>query len=284
MTALPATDGCSFIIDFTPSLDGIHTLLIRDRSRLTAGSYDLSLWCISGPCDSDADGVVDGDARVSIDTPAVLSYGVLAEDEIFPAIDSDRFIFGGTENDLIQVTVTAFNNFMDPAVEVRSPSNQLIVNGAADGATCTDSCSFSFELTLAESGTYSLLMRDRTGVTSGSYTATVQCLIGTCADAVAMCGDNCIDDPNGPLIPDDGGNIQLDTDGDGHGNACDADFDQSGVVNFLDLSDWSDNFLTSNADYDMNGDGAVNFIDLFELTERFLMPPGPSCFSPVTGN
>jgi cysteine-rich repeat protein len=38
--------------------------------------------------------------------------------------------------------------------------------------------------------------------------------------------DNCILVPNGPLIPDAGGNIQLDSDADGFGNLCDGDFNQ----------------------------------------------------------
>ena len=44
-------------------------------------------------------------------------------------------------------------------------------------------------------------------------------------DGVPDLEDNCIYQPNGPLIPDAGGQIQRDTDADGYGNVCDADFD-----------------------------------------------------------
>ncbi|MFK8031393.1 MAG: dockerin type I domain-containing protein [Gammaproteobacteria bacterium] len=274
-------DSCSFTVDLVPTLDGMYSVLIRDRGRISTGGYDISMWCISGPCDSDADGVVDGNPRVSYDTPAVLSYGTVASDEISPAIDADIFLFGGTQNDLVQISVTSFANFLDPTVEIRDPNNNLVINGVEDMYSCLDSCSFSREFVPQITGAYSLLIRDLNGLSTGGYTVSVQCILGSCANAVAMCGDNCINVPNGPLETDDGGNIQLDSDGDGHGNSCDGDFDNSGVVNFLDIAEWSDNFLTGNAVYDLNGDGAVNFIDLSRLSRMFLMPPGPSCNSPA---
>ena len=53
-------------------------------------------------------------------------------------------------------------------------------------------------------------------------------------DGVPDSQDNCIYIPNGPSAPLN--NNQLDTDGDGYGNACDADLDQSGFVDAVDLT------------------------------------------------
>jgi len=68
-----------------------------------------------------------------------------------------------------------------------------------------------------------------------------------------------------------------DTDADGIGNDCDADFDQSCSVNFVDLGLMKAAFFqpgTTNTD--MNGDGQTNFIDLGLLKLGFFRPPGPS--------
>lgn len=69
---------------------------------------------------------------------------------------------------------------------------------------------------------------------------------------------------------------QLDTNSDGFGNICDPDFDNNGVVNFLDLSYLSNVFLSADADGDLNGDGIVNFLDVVILRDYFLQPPGPA--------
>ena len=47
------------------------------------------------------------------------------------------------------------------------------------------------------------------------------------ADGVPDALDNCIDEPNGPVL---GPNDQVDSDGDGFGNVCDGDFNQDVFV------------------------------------------------------
>lgn len=75
---------------------------------------------------------------------------------------------------------------------------------------------------------------------------------------------------------------QLDTNGDGFGNACDPDLDNDGVINFLDVTLFVDQFgSTLGGDADLNGDGNVNFLDFsIGFPEFFLMPPGPSGLVP----
>ncbi len=104
-------------------------------------------------------------------------------------------------------------------------------------------------------------------------------------DGVPDNEDNCIFVPNGPLIPDAGGNSQLDTDGDNIGNACDADIFPPGGgdcnVNFGDLATLKQAFFpVNNAIADFNGDGSVNFGDLAFMKSTFFdganPGPGPS--------
>ncbi len=101
-------------------------------------------------------------------------------------------------------------------------------------------------------------------------------------DGLADNEDNCIFEPNGPAMPDAGGNVQLDTDGDGIGNACDADLTNDCNVNFGDLADLKSVFFprpyAEVADF--NGDGLVNFGDLALMKSTFFNGanpgPGPS--------
>ena len=100
------------------------------------------------------------------------------------------------------------------------------------------------------------------------------------ADGVTDSADNCLLKANGPLIPDAGGNSQLDTDGDGYGNICDPDFDNSGIVNAADLAYLKTRFFTTDANADLSGDGIVNAGDLAITKIMFFGPPGPSGLVP----
>jgi hypothetical protein len=83
---------------------------------------------------------------------------------------------------------------------------------------------------------------------------------------------------NGPTIPDADGNSQRDTDNDGYGNICDADFTQNGVVDSTDLSIIKLTLRSSTSpDQDLNGNGVVDSTD-YSITKSYLRkPPGPSC-------
>lgn len=69
---------------------------------------------------------------------------------------------------------------------------------------------------------------------------------------------------------------QRDSNGDGYGNVCDADFDNNGVVNLSDLALFKQVLFSSDEDADLNGDGNVNFGDLLILKKQFFGVPGPS--------
>lgn len=75
---------------------------------------------------------------------------------------------------------------------------------------------------------------------------------------------------------------QRDTDNDGYGNFCDADFNNNGIANFLDLSSLAALFGTVGSDLvqDMNGDDVVNFFDIQLYSLYFGLPPGPSAGQP----
>jgi len=97
------------------------------------------------------------------------------------------------------------------------------------------------------------------------------------ADGLLDTADNCLHMPNGPAHPDGGGQAQLDSDGDGIGNACDADIalPNDCRVTSADLAAFKQAFYSRpgranwNPSADFNGDGRVNFTDMTLLRSDF---------------
>jgi hypothetical protein len=121
------------------------------------------------------------------------------------------------------------------------------------------------------SGTDTFTYSVADGFAHASATVTVNIAADADGDGVADNGDNCL----GVYNPD-----QKDTDGDGYGNLCDGDFDNSGFVNFRDLVLLRQHFATHDAIADFNGDGIVNFADLAIFRNMFGKAPGPSGLHP----
>ncbi|MGB5354863.1 MAG: thrombospondin type 3 repeat-containing protein, partial [Woeseia sp.] len=69
---------------------------------------------------------------------------------------------------------------------------------------------------------------------------------------------------------------QIDSNGDGYGNACDQDLNNDCVVNAIDLGLLRSVFFTADPDADFNNDGVVNVVDLGALRQAFFTVPGPS--------
>jgi Dockerin type I domain/Thrombospondin type 3 repeat len=88
-------------------------------------------------------------------------------------------------------------------------------------------------------------------------------------DGVPDACDNCSAEPNAD---------QFDRDGDGYGNRCDADIDNSGTVNAVDLARLRQEFgqRGEHLAADLDGNGVVNSLDLAALRRLYGKPPGPS--------
>lgn len=100
-------------------------------------------------------------------------------------------------------------------------------------------------------------------------------------------------DTDGDGVDDDTDNctlvqnpLQIDTNGDGFGNACDADLNNDGMINFSDLAMIRSAFFATpvsagwNPDADFNNDDAINFADLGLMSDSFFGTPGPSGIAP----
>lgn len=155
----------------------------------------------------------------------------------------------------------------------------LVDNGTGDGSATLTGTPTSVHV-----GEHSvdLVVTDQNGLTgTQSFTlAVTDPLIDTDNDGIPDANDNCIHQPNGPLIPDAGGNSQRDTDNDGFGNICDADLDNSGMVNIADFVMFRAVFgqvAQSSAEAenaDLNGDGIVHLSDFVLFRSMFGQAPG----------
>ena len=256
---------CSFSVDLLPAVSGTYSLIIYDNGIDESGGYQLSLWCLAGPCD----GIPDPSGPL-------ISYVTPVSDTISPGVAGDFYTFNATAGTDIRLNVSSLNP-TDPVVEIRDPNGTVVVNGVVDGASCIHVCSFSLDLPLSVSGTYSLIIYDNGIDETGGYEIGLQCLLGSCTDAAPVCSDNCIDMPNSRLIPDEGGFSQRDTDADGYGNLCDPDFDGNGVVDPFDFSQLKAVFGSASAPHeDLNGNGVVDPFDFSLLKHFFGGEPGPS--------
>ena len=93
-------------------------------------------------------------------------------------------------------------------------------------------------------------------------------------DGVLDTLDNCVEVPNGAAS---GGN-QVDSDGDGFGNACDPDYDNNGIVSTTDFGVFYDAFIGASANLatDHDGNGSTSTTDFAAFAARFGSVPGPS--------
>jgi hypothetical protein len=102
-------------------------------------------------------------------------------------------------------------------------------------------------------------------------------------DDVTIEAPNCKPDTDGDGVLDDVDNCTLvsnpdqrDTNGDGYGNACDADLNDDCDVNFTDKGSFDANMFGADPDADLNGDGVVNITDIAILKKFLFTTPGPS--------
>ncbi len=104
--------------------------------------------------------------------------------------------------------------------------------------------------------------------------------VDTDSDGAGDACDNCTQVDNGPVVPDAGGNVQRDTNGDGFGNVCDCDLNNNGVCNIDDFTIFLADFATgvdAGAGTDMNGTGVVNIDDFVLFLPGFSSGlPGPA--------
>jgi hypothetical protein len=120
--------------------------------------------------------------------------------------------------------------------------------------------------------------------THSGQTRSVEVVLGSMAGLQHSDADHMPDFLDNCILTDNAN--QLDTDQDGSGNMCDADFNNNNVVDSNDASflfgmfgkDLNDPAFRP--DVDMNGNGVIDANDASRLFGSFGKPPGPSGLVP----
>ena len=184
-----------------------------------------------------------------------------------------------TTQDLpVAVSVAANDGGFDSPVTVAivtPPANgAAAVNGSPGAAS---SISVTYTPGAGFVGWDSLVYSVTDGVSSDTATLTLAVLPDADHDGVFDGQDNCSNDANAS---------QLDADGDGYGNLCDADLNNSGFVTTADFAvmlsvlGQSPAASPTAAAADLNGSGWVTSTDFAILRNRLNAVPGPSGLHP----
>jgi hypothetical protein len=195
---------------------------------------------------------------------------------LLPSATSDQ---ATTTQDLpVAVTVAANDGgFSSPVtVAIVTPPSQgtAVVNGSPGAAA---SISLTYTPGAGYVGWDSLVYSVTDGVSSDTATLAVAVLPDADHDGVIDGQDNCSNDANAS---------QLDADGDGYGNLCDADLNNSGFVTTADFAimrsvlGQSPAASPTAAAADLNGSGWVTSTDFGILRSRLNAAPGPSGLMP----
>lgn len=171
--------------------------------------------------------------------------------------------------------------------------DSLVVELSSDGGAWVEATRYTGgvggwvqdNVTVSESVTPTADVRARFIVSDNPNDSITEAAIDSVKGTVFLCEVST--DTDGDGVSDDMDNCtnvsnpnQIDSNGDGFGNQCDADLNNDGVINFIDVSLFSAVFLSNDADADFNSDGTVNFLDLTLIGQSFLGAPGPSGLVP----
>jgi hypothetical protein len=136
----------------------------------------------------------------------------------------------------------------------------------------------SYELVVTRAAAQPACATSGWAATSYDYGLAWQLMDDTDGDGAHDGQDNCIEVANGPFALDAGGHSQWDTNGDGYGNICDADLNDTELVTSSDYFTMRSELNTGDPHADMDGSGLVTSSDYTLLRNHLNLPPGPSAY------
>jgi len=169
-----------------------------------------------------------------------------------------------TKKSLLTLLVMIMNTTYAVAADPMSSQYRLRWATFDSGAIVSSSANYAMNGSLGQTSATSTLNSTNYQVAGGLFS-----IPDTDEDTVLDFLDNCVEKPN-PLQQNANAGIDI------FGNACDADLNNNGFVNFIDLGIFKSRFGTADAEADFNSNGFVNFIDLGLFKSLFGKLAGPS--------
>ncbi|TGD74896.1 hypothetical protein E4634_06805 [Mangrovimicrobium sediminis] len=218
---------------------------------------------------------VDGYIGIQKDSPYHSSSGILHPIRVAP--DGSIVILGsGRIYDAITLEQidTLFNNISDAAwvgdelyTLTDGPAGTSLQQWGENYALVDAIDIVGLPLRLFQSDAGALVVTNVEGAPRFSYLDVNAARRDLDSDGILDMVDNCIRHSNSD---------QRDSNGDGFGNICDADLNQSGLVDAVDMLLFRAAFASDADDPDLDGDGIVGINDLLRAQRRQGKPPGPS--------
>ncbi|MFK8032381.1 MAG: hypothetical protein AB8G18_19320 [Gammaproteobacteria bacterium] len=203
--------------------------------------------------------------------------------ELFPDQVSG-FSMTDNDGDLIQYDTLNTGVNVRTSIAAGNDNHRITFGGrdAVDSMTgLSEDIRIAFEVSSVD---YTVQPNNGSFVGYLAFVTTADAFYASQTTVVELLNVTVVPDNDGDGVPDTADNCvavsnldQRDTNGDDIGNACDPDFNQDCLVNFVDLSTLAGNFLMSgDLDTDLDGDGVTNFTDFSVLSSYMFGTPGPS--------
>ena len=139
---------------------GVYSMLIGDCSDVNTGNYEIYGQSTNNPFG-----------------PGPVLWGQTQTGNIASQALSNTYIFSGTANNIVTLSMTTTSGSLSPKIRLYQPDGVLLAS--ANEPYCSGSSTSISSLTLPEDGYYVALLGDCSDVNSGSYNLTSQCT-GTC--------------------------------------------------------------------------------------------------------
>jgi hypothetical protein len=245
-----------------PEITEAGTLLVYDNGNFRASPFDGTTPLANSATFTRAVEYEIDEANMQV--RQVWQYGAGLSERIYAGFLGDADRLAQTGNTLLTLGGTQYIGGQQTGTIGRGAVTVRIIE--VDHATPANKV---FDLAIFETDPAAVLQVYRAERIPSLYPLDVD----SDGDGVPDRNDNCTTAAN----PD-----QRDSDADGYGNLCDADFNGDGFTNALDLGRFKAEFFETGALHtDMNGDGVVNSLDLGLFKKKFFLPVGPAGFTPL---
>lgn len=225
----PDLGGRRHVVFGTTDLEGTDLTVNRTPSGQTMQEV-IASFAIAGSCSDDQD------ASAWVDSSLAATYAGGRDDGV--AYDGSC----GSQDEASRITAGSFG-YDDGDVAIGVDGDQVDAEPGGDSQDSRRSDEL-WQVRYTETGSLELRFG---GTGGGGYVGAFALAIelDEDEDGVADAHDNCVEEAN---------EDQLDTDGDGLGNACDPDLDGDGVLNGADNCEWTPNSAQKDGDGDGVGD------------------------------